>query len=495
MMIIKDMKNLQLIRNQNKNKKIGLCHGVFDILHYGHIEHFNEAKKNCDILIVSVTSDKFVNKGPNQPYNSENKRAAIIRSLNMIDHVYINNALTSIELIKNLKPNFYFKGKDYLEKDITNNLNKEIQELKRVKGKFIITKTLLMSSTHIMNKSLVKWNKEQIKVLNKIKRKSSFKDILKIFENVSKQQITIVGEPIIDKYTYCEVSGKATKDPTLSLVKKKSYSYSGGVISIAQILSKFYKKVNLITFGRKNFFKRVFSKYPNVNIKSISNKQIQEKERFIDEGRLQRLVQIANYKNIQMNSKEKTHQKIINHINALNSENIIIADFGIGLFSDNIVSSLSKLKKKLYINVQTNSLNIGLNLFTKYKRYKYMSLDLKEWQIGFQLQNLDEQIIEKKVSKLKGQKSITLGNNGSIYLDRKKKYYSPVFTKNVVDTTGCGDAYFAITSILISQNKVSKELIPFLGNIYAGMHSQYLGNSHITEKSTYLKYINSLTKV
>ena len=163
-MIIKDMKNLQLIRNQNKNKKIGLCHGVFDILHYGHIEHFNEAKKNCDILIVSVTSDKFVNKGPNQPYNNENKRAAIIRSLNMIDHVYINNALTSIELIKNLKPNFYFKGKDYLEKDITNNLNKEIQELKRVKGKFIITKTLLMSSTHIMNKSLVKWNKEQIKV-------------------------------------------------------------------------------------------------------------------------------------------------------------------------------------------------------------------------------------------------------------------------------------------------------------------------------------------
>ena len=81
MKLIKKKKDLMALRKKFKKKKIGLCHGVFDILHYGHIEHFTEAKKNCDILIVSLTSDEFVRKGPNQPYNSDLKRAAIIQSL------------------------------------------------------------------------------------------------------------------------------------------------------------------------------------------------------------------------------------------------------------------------------------------------------------------------------------------------------------------------------------------------------------------------------
>ena len=55
-------------------KKIVLCHGVFDLVHIGHIEHFQEAKNYADILIVSVTSDKFVNKGPGRPFFSIEKR-------------------------------------------------------------------------------------------------------------------------------------------------------------------------------------------------------------------------------------------------------------------------------------------------------------------------------------------------------------------------------------------------------------------------------------
>ena len=70
-------------------------------------------------------------------------------------------------------------------------------------------------------------------------------------------------------------------------------------------------------------------------------------------------------------------------------------------------------------------------------------------------------MIEKKASKLKGDKSITLGNNGSIFLSKKKNFILQFLTKNVVDTTGCGDAYFAITSMLISQKNINKSLIPF----------------------------------
>ena len=46
-------------------KRIVLCHGVFDLLHYGHIKHLEEAKKQGDILIVSITHDKYIDKNPN----------------------------------------------------------------------------------------------------------------------------------------------------------------------------------------------------------------------------------------------------------------------------------------------------------------------------------------------------------------------------------------------------------------------------------------------
>ena len=54
-MILRTKKDLQYLRRKNNKKIIGLCHGVFDILHKGHIDHFNEVRKKCDILVVSIT--------------------------------------------------------------------------------------------------------------------------------------------------------------------------------------------------------------------------------------------------------------------------------------------------------------------------------------------------------------------------------------------------------------------------------------------------------
>ena len=59
---IKNIEEIKKILNRNK-KKVVLCHGTFDLLHLGHINHLSEAKNFGDILVVSLTSDKFVNKG------------------------------------------------------------------------------------------------------------------------------------------------------------------------------------------------------------------------------------------------------------------------------------------------------------------------------------------------------------------------------------------------------------------------------------------------
>ena len=139
---------------KGKGKKIGLCHGVFDILHAGHISHFEEVKKKCDYLFVTITEDKFVNKGPNRPVNNHYFRAKILESLRQVDYVAINFSSDATQSIRQIKPNFYFKGKDYKgKKDLTERLYKEIKEVKKVKSKIIYTESPLQSSTEIINKS------------------------------------------------------------------------------------------------------------------------------------------------------------------------------------------------------------------------------------------------------------------------------------------------------------------------------------------------------
>ena len=139
---IYNLKNLASIIKQKKkiNKKIILCHGVYDVVHLGHIEHFKIAKKSCDVLVISLTSDDYVKKGPRQPYNNQSKRSAVLQSLEVCDNVYINKNLTAIDVIKNLRPNIYFKGQDYLKNDYTNNLKKEIQEVKQITVNFLLQK-------------------------------------------------------------------------------------------------------------------------------------------------------------------------------------------------------------------------------------------------------------------------------------------------------------------------------------------------------------------
>jgi len=75
---------------RQKKKRVVLCHGVFDLVHPGHINHFKSAKKFGDILVVSITADHFINKGHNRPlFNSENRRK-ILSEMTVIDFVCEN---------------------------------------------------------------------------------------------------------------------------------------------------------------------------------------------------------------------------------------------------------------------------------------------------------------------------------------------------------------------------------------------------------------------
>ena len=114
----------QIVAEQkSKGRRIVHCHGVFDLLHPGHILHFQATRRQGDVLVVTITRDAYVDKGPGRPVFKERLRAESVAALEIVDYVALNDWPTAIETIRRLRPDIYAKGSDYRcqEDDVTLN--------------------------------------------------------------------------------------------------------------------------------------------------------------------------------------------------------------------------------------------------------------------------------------------------------------------------------------------------------------------------------------
>ncbi|MCX5695181.1 MAG: adenylyltransferase/cytidyltransferase family protein [Candidatus Omnitrophica bacterium] len=136
-------------------KKIILCHGCFDLMHPGHIKYFQAAKKMGDILVVTVTPDIYVDKGPGRPVFNQQLRSESIAALECVDYVAINKWPTAEETIRLLKPDIYVKGQEFEGlKDKTGKLQKELKVIQEVGAEIRFTHEIVFSSTDLINNNL-----------------------------------------------------------------------------------------------------------------------------------------------------------------------------------------------------------------------------------------------------------------------------------------------------------------------------------------------------
>jgi rfaE bifunctional protein nucleotidyltransferase chain/domain len=141
---IKTLKQLVLIRKRlaKEGKKVVFTNGCFDILHRGHIECLRRAKSCGDVLIVGLNSDSSVIKikGDKRPIISQNDRAEILASLEMVDYVVIFSEETPHKVIATLVPDVLVKGGDYAKdeivgKDVVESAGGRVITVKQVRGK------------------------------------------------------------------------------------------------------------------------------------------------------------------------------------------------------------------------------------------------------------------------------------------------------------------------------------------------------------------------
>jgi rfaE bifunctional protein nucleotidyltransferase chain/domain len=136
---------------KSQGKKIVLCHGCFDLMHPGHIKHFQAAKRMGDILVVTVTPDQYVDKGSGRPVFNEKLRAECIAALECVDYVAVNEWPTAEEALRLLRPHYYVKGQEFENlEDKTGKLQREYEIVQEVGAEIRFTHEIVFSSTKLL---------------------------------------------------------------------------------------------------------------------------------------------------------------------------------------------------------------------------------------------------------------------------------------------------------------------------------------------------------
>ena len=475
-------KKLKKIKKQKK--KIVHCHGVFDLLHPGHLMHFNSAKKFGDILVVSVTSDKYVNKGFNRPYFDLNTRIKMISELSVVDFVCESNHPSAVEIIKKIKPNFYCKGPEYknFKNDYSKNILAENKVIKKVKGKIKFTKDQPFSSSKLLSHSFLE-NTEQVKYLKKIKsyfNNIKFNDFEKKFK---KLKVLVLGESIIDKYIFCEATGKSGKDPVLTMKYLNEESYLGGSLAICRHLSTFCQKVTLVSYlGEKNEEFNFIKKRLEKNIKTIFVKKKNAptiiKTRYIESNNNIKSLGVYKINDQSISKKEETD--VINKIkkNLNDHDLIIVSDFGHGLITDKIAKFISSCKKDYTLNAQKNSNNHGYTNLNRFNNINSLVINASELRQEFKDSETSLLKLARKLKQKKRIKSIvvTQGKDGALFLNDKKNFNCPAFASNVVDKVGAGDAMLSILA-LCNYIKLDPEVSMYISSLAAANSVESISNS------------------
>lgn len=484
------------------NKKIVLCHGVFDILHSGHILHFREAKSHADILIVSITADKFVKKGPNRPFYNLDQRMKMISELSIVDLVIPSLEATAISNLSIIKPNFYCKGPDYKNEadDITNNIIKEKNILKKNNGKIIFTKSPKQSSSNILKTDFNFINNEKKTYLSKFdKRESS--NLRKYFKKMEDLRVLVIGELIIDSYVFGEAIGKSSKDPIIVLNEDRTENFLGGAGSIAKNISAFSKKVTLLTLkknncSKNNFIKKEINNSFKIRFFNKNNYRTIIKKRFVESVNNRKLLGLYDLNDELIDKKNE--KKIIDflNINKKNYDLLVIADYGHGFISEKIASTIKKNYKNLFINSQINSFNIRSQNIGKYAK-SYCAV-INESELRLDLRNnydslnyLAKSFFQKYFMKIL---VVTSGSKGAtIFFNNKnlKPIHCPAFGLNVVDKTGSGDSFLALFSLCVSTG-LDENLSLFIASLAAAESLQYIANSSTIDKNNLLKSVENL---
>lgn len=488
---------------KKSGKRVVHCHGVFDLMHPGHIHHFYAARKKGDCLVVTITKDEYVGKGPGRPVFNQRLRAESVAAIECVDYVAINNWPTAVETIRLLKPDFYVKGSDYAnpEEDLTGNIRPEREAVESIGGKLVFTDEVRFSSTSILNTYFSVFSEETRLFLQQFRKRYSEEDVIRYLQGLQDMKVLVVGDAIIDEYHYCKALGKSPKETMVTTKYLNAEIFAGGALACANHVASFCGNVDLVTcLGRENSYEGFIREHLKSNVKPHfffrENTSTIIKRRFVEPVFLSKMFQVSFIEDSYLPAATDTDLREYLLKILPNYDAVLVADYGHGLLSPQTIEVMEKKARFLAVNTQTNSANLGFNLITKYRHVDYICIDEPEIRLAMHDRSGPIEHLIDRLGKLLKTKMvmITRGHLGSIAKMNGGEFsVTPIFSSEIVDRVGAGDAFFAVTAPCAAKGYPT-DLISFIGNAAGAMAVRIVCNRSFIESIPLCRFISTLLK-
>lgn len=479
---IKDVGELAAILRQQFESTVIMVHGAFDVIHAGHLLHINYCRSKGNILVGSVTADIHINKRDLSPYVPEKLRAMNLAMLEMVDYVIIDRNPTPIENLKILQPDYLARGFDYVG-GASSKTAEEQATVESYGGEMIFTPGDVVYSSSKLIGLKPNLAAEKLKVLMDAEG-ITFQTLRDALQSMKGVKVHVIGDTIVDSYTYTSLVGGGTKTPTLSVRHESRKDYVGGAAIVAKHLLAAGAEVRFTTvLGNDATAEFALNELAGVRVNAYAdNRPTVNKNVFIAGD--YRLLKVDTLDNRSIS--DHVAQQICADISKP-TDAVIFADFRHGIFNRHTIPNFTHAIPPLTFKAADSQVasrwgNIlefqGFDLITPNEREGRFALGDQDSVVRpLALELYRRSQCKNLILKLGERGSITYRSDSEV--DPHAFFTLDSFADNVVDAVGSGDALLAYSALALasSQNPVVASII---GSIGAGVCCGRDGNNPVT---------------
>ena len=492
---------------RRSGRKIVHCHGTFDLLHPGHLKHLEAAKKHGDVLVVTVTSAPFVNKGPGRPVFGDEQRAYQLAHLSIVDYVVVVPHPHAVEAIEKVRPDVYCKGTEYAspQNETDRRIEEDAAAVERFGGRVVFVGEPLHSSTQLIATHLDSLDPEVREYLESTEPRDATDQLDPVLARIASLRVLVLGDLIIDRYTYGHVQGLTAKARVLSLRRDHEEDYLGGALAVARHIASFHcRRVKYLALaGTEPWLDAALQEMQGegVDVELLRSPDYETilKQRYVERpGKRKDLVKLFAVNHITEEPPQALREKLLSRIaqEVDQFDLVVLCDYGHGYVDPTVQKLIEDRASWLALNCQSNSYNYGFNLITKYRRCDIFTMDETELRLATGKRDVSEFSLLSALTRRLGARQgwLTLGSSGSLVCPAVGESHScPAMIKSTVDTVGAGDAFFS-TAALCGRVEAPIELTAILSNLSGAVAANIVGNKEPIRSDVIVKNARYLLK-
>jgi rfaE bifunctional protein kinase chain/domain len=472
-----------LLGPRPRKRKAIMCHGTFDIVHPGHLRHLMYAKEKAGVLIASVTADAHISKGVYRPYVPQELRAAHLAALEFVDYVVIDLNETPIENIGIIKPDFFAKGFEYQASPLPPKTREEAAALEAYGGELVFTPgDVVYSSSAIITQHEPKLTVDKLITLLQSEG-VSFDQLRATLHDLGSLRVHVVGDTIVDRYSYCSLLGQSAKSPSFSVRFEHADTFVGGAAIVAKHVQSVGARVSLTTvLGDDDLRGFVVD---GLGATGVSTRALVDpsrpttlKERFITDNH--RMLQVDRVDNRIVS--DRLRREVVDAIHTDPADIVIFSDFRHGMFHRSTIEEYTAAIRPGVLRAADSQVsnrwgNIldfhGFDLITPNEREARFGLGDQDSGVRPLAQTLFQRAACRYLILKLGERGIlTYRSPGRM---PREFFIVDSFVGNLVDPIGAGDALLAVGTLALAQSG-SIVVASILGSLAAAVACERPGN-------------------